>query len=124
MTLSFPLSISVSGESVSRVELKGELDVYTAPKLIAVLSDLLEQGCGRIVIDLSRLQFIDSVGLGTLIKYDREAAGTGGGLVLMDPSAQVRKVLRITALDQHLRIEFTGSVNRDRVCMMREAGYA
>jgi anti-sigma B factor antagonist len=120
----FPLSISVSGEAVSRIELKGELDIYTSPKLSAVLSDLLEQGCIHIILDLSRLQFIDSAGLVTLVRHNENAVRAGGSLILLNPGAQLRKVLRLTALDRHLRIEFNGVLNKETAPQMKGAGYA
>jgi anti-anti-sigma factor len=71
-------------------ELDGELDLATETKLAEVLEPALAAG-GRVVLDASRLTFIDSTGLHCLLRAIRTSDGHGR-LVLARPSPAVRKV--------------------------------
>jgi anti-anti-sigma factor len=87
-----------------RVQVQGELDLSTSPRLDQVLHH--EIGAGRrVVLDLSEVAFIDSTGLNTLIAALRASDSNSGGLML-SPSlpAQVRRVLDITGLDKVIPI--------------------
>jgi anti-sigma B factor antagonist len=84
----------------SIVEVKGEVDLYSAPRLKERLAELTSSGHSRIAVDLEGVEFMDSTGLGVLIgalKRCREADGT---LALAAPRQPVRKVLSITGLDR------------------------
>jgi anti-sigma B factor antagonist len=84
----------------SIVEVKGEVDLYSAPRLKERLAELTGAGRTRIAVDLGAVEFLDSTGLGVLIgalKRCREARGTLG---LVAPREPVRKVLSITGLDR------------------------
>ncbi len=78
--------------------LSGELDMGTAPDLLAVAHDVLGRGGSDIVLDLSELAFIDSTGLSTLLMLSRKVTGLGGTLALRSPSTRVEEVLRVTGL--------------------------
>jgi anti-sigma B factor antagonist len=82
------------------VQPKGEIDLYTAPRLREELSGLVQQGRTQLVVDLSSVEFLDSTGLGTLIGSLKRCREAGGELVLAGASETVRKVLGITGLDK------------------------
>ena len=80
------LSVSVTGrEGKHTVRLAGELDVATAPKLSAVLSDLR----GPIVVDCAQLTFVDVSGARLLA----DTARANGDLALRNAAPFVRRVL-------------------------------
>ncbi|GGJ95771.1 anti-sigma-B factor antagonist [Pilimelia anulata] len=82
------------------LEVGGEVDVYTAPRLREELVRLIDSGTRRIVVDLGRVDFLDSTGLGVLVgamKKLRAADGTFGLVCAKEP---LLKIFRITALDQ------------------------
>ena len=60
----------------------------------------LEQGRSTVVVDLSRTQYVDSAGLGTLVLLNKEARAVGGCLVLAGLSDHVRDLLRLVRLDE------------------------
>ena len=63
------------------LEVGGEVDVYTAPRLRERLVELVEGGARKVIVDLSRVEFLDSTGLGVLVgalKRLRAAGGTPG----------------------------------------------
>jgi anti-sigma B factor antagonist len=82
------------------VEAKGEVDLYTAPRLKEQLVQLVGGGRPRIAVDLQGVEFLDSTGLGVLIGGLKRAREAGGDLVLAGPRDPVRKVLSITGLDR------------------------
>ena len=86
------------------VQPKGEIDLYTAPRLKEELSSLIEEGRSRIVVDLSGVEFLDSTGLGVLIGTLKRCREADGELVLAGARETADKVLRITGLDKVFRI--------------------
>ena len=60
----------------------------------------LEQGRATVVVDLSRTEYVDSAGLGTLVLLNREARAVGGCLILAGLSEHVRDLLRLVRLDE------------------------
>ncbi len=82
------------------VTLAGELDLASASLLQKEL-DGITRGGGAVVIDLSRLRFIDSSGLHVLLRAERQLRASGGQLVLVHGPRAVRRVFEVTGLDQH-----------------------
>ena len=58
----------------------------------------LENGCIYFIIDIAELQYIDSVGLSTLITILTKARNAGGEVVLLQPAPKVEKILIVTKL--------------------------
>ena len=85
-----------SGTAV--VEVAGELDLASAPTLADVLHDL-EPPCDRVILDLSRLTFIDSTGLRLAIAVHRRAEMDGFDFVVAGATEPILRVLRVTGLD-------------------------
>ena len=78
----------------------GEIDVYTAPSLRERLNELVAAGHYDLVVDMEKVEFLDSTGLGVLVgalKRLRAANGTFGLVCSKEP---LLKIFRITALDQ------------------------
>ncbi|MGO9343067.1 MAG: STAS domain-containing protein [Acidimicrobiales bacterium] len=86
------------------VALSGELDVASSQGFTEELIGLIEGGTTELVIDLTRLDFIDSTGLSAILQANRKLDGKGQ-LVLREPSPLVRQVLEVTGLTGALRIE-------------------
>jgi anti-sigma B factor antagonist len=89
------------------VEAKGEIDLYTAPKLKEELGGLVEQDRVRIAVDLAGVEFLDSTGLGVLIGSLKRCRERGGEFALAAPRETVQKVLQITGLDKVFPIHAT-----------------
>jgi anti-sigma B factor antagonist len=79
-------------------DLSGSLDLATAPTVRAALIEAAERGDHRIVVDLNRVEFLDSTGLGALIGAQRRAKEGGGEIRLAVPDGQILRLLRITGL--------------------------
>lgn len=93
------LSIHVHRTGETHVfDLSGSLDIATAPTVRAALLEAAERGDHRIVVDLNRVEFLDSTGLGALIGAQRRAKEAGGEIRLTVPEGQILRLLRITGL--------------------------
>ena len=82
------------------LEVGGEVDVYTAPRLRERLVELVEAGARSVVVDLSRVEFLDSTGLGVLVGALKRLRAAGGNLALVCGHERLLKIFRITALDR------------------------
>lgn len=85
------------------VQPTGRLNMASAPTLRKQLSDIVDGGGTRIVVDLSATDFIDSSGLGALISTLKIARKAGGDLRIAAPTRQVCTVLELSNLDRVLR---------------------
>jgi len=89
-------------ESVSIVTLRGELDLGTIPSLEDQPMDELRSNRG-VVIDRRRLHFIDSSGIGLLIKPQRSDGG-GALLTVVPEGSQVARVFALADIGKALPI--------------------
>jgi anti-sigma B factor antagonist len=82
------------------VTVSGEVDMATGPTLRDDLLGVLARGGHRVVLDLSKVTFMDSSGLGALLGGHRRARLLDGEIRLAAPSARVLEILRLTNLDR------------------------
>lgn len=80
------------------IEVTGEIDVYTAPKLREALIDLVNRGCHRLVVDMESVEFLDSTGLGVLVGGLKRVRANDGSLSIVCTKDRLLKVFRITGL--------------------------
>jgi anti-sigma B factor antagonist len=73
--------------------------VRRSPELTALSQNVLEQKDTKVLIDLSRVSRIDSAGLGLLMSCYSHAVRNRGALKLLNPSRDVRQLLRFTKID-------------------------
>ena len=91
-------------ESYTVVVVTGELDVGFAPLLRTRLLELMNAGKTDIVVDLSAVEFIDSTGLGVLIRALRQLRERGGDLRLVVNRPDVLRIFDITGLGAEFSI--------------------
>ncbi|RZU51579.1 anti-sigma B factor antagonist [Krasilnikovia cinnamomea] len=82
------------------LEVGGEVDVYTAPRLRERLVELVDAGARNVVVDLGRVDFLDSTGLGVLVGALKRLRAASGTFALVCAKEPLLKIFRITALDQ------------------------
>ena len=85
-------------EPATVVRLEGEVDVYTAPKLKSRLIDLVDQGKFKIIVDLEKVDFMDSSGLGVLVGGLKRVRSHDGSIALICNQENILKIFRITGL--------------------------
>jgi len=101
------LSITVRHERVaSIVEVTGDIDLTTVAELRERLFALADEG-QPLIIDLNRVTFIDSTGLGVLIGAARRVGGRGGSLHAVCSQPQPRKLLWMTGVDRRIPLSST-----------------
>ncbi|MDQ3661654.1 MAG: STAS domain-containing protein [Actinomycetota bacterium] len=84
--------------SFAVVDVKGEVDVYTAPKLREQLIELVSEGSHDIVVNLEGVDFLDSTGLGVLVGALKRVKAHDGGLTLVCTQDKILKIFKITGL--------------------------
>jgi anti-sigma B factor antagonist len=100
--MNLQVSLTRPAPETALVEVAGEVDVATTPQLRSALHDLAEDPTVRsVVVELDRVEFIDSSGLGALIGCSRRlrARGEGHELRLVCSRANLLRVFDITGLD-------------------------
>ena len=78
------------------VEVGGEIDVYTAPRLREQLVDLVADGKYHLIVDMERVDFLDSTGLGVLVGGLKRVRAHDGSLRLVCTQERILKIFRIT----------------------------
>lgn len=79
-------------------ELIGSLDIATSPTVRAALTSASEKGDHKLIVDLTKVDFLDSTGLGALIGGQRRAKEFDGEVRLVAKEGQILRLLRITGL--------------------------
>lgn len=82
------------------VELEGVLELGQEARLKEALLHLVPTDSANLLLDLSKLSFIDSACLGGLISVARFLREKGGDLKLLNPQLDVTSILQITRLDK------------------------
>jgi anti-sigma B factor antagonist len=90
-------------ERVTVLDLKGPLDMASAPAFRRRVRQLVSAGVSQMVIDLGDVSFVDSSGLGAVIGALKLVRERGGDLRIVRANEQVQQLLGLTSLDQVLR---------------------
>ena len=81
------------------LDLRGSLTVgANEQNFKETVSELLSRNQNKMVVNLSRIEFLDSSGIGALIKSYTTLTQRGGKLKLLQPNKLIRKTLSITGL--------------------------
>jgi anti-sigma B factor antagonist len=91
-------------EGVFSVALRGELDVSTAPRFNAVLSDPRIRQCHTLMVDLSGLTFMDSTGLSAVLVGEMHARTRGQRFAVVRGPRHVQELFRLTGVDHFLEV--------------------
>lgn len=91
-------------DGVLVVALAGELDIACASQVAAALDEAIAESGHEVAVDLSRLEYMDSTGLRTLLEARERAAARGRRLALLGVSARARRVIELTGADALLEI--------------------
>jgi anti-sigma B factor antagonist len=95
---------AVSDPPSATVVLDGEIDIATAPAIRRLLLAAISGGDVHLTVDVSGVTFIGAAGIGVLVAAANRAREAGGGLSLLAPSPQVRRLLDVCPLDTILPI--------------------
>ena len=84
------------------LKLSGELDLHSAQELTVALTAF--QAVEEVWLDMTKVTFIDSSGLSSILAFARSRNGNGK-IVIVDPTAVVGPVFNILRLRDHASIE-------------------
>jgi len=91
-------------DGLALVTAVGEIDASTADLLSSVVSKALADGYSYVVVDFAQVGFIDSTGLGVLVRSHRAAVASDAAFAVVHPTPQTLKLIRLLGLDQLLSI--------------------
>jgi anti-sigma B factor antagonist len=78
----------------------GEIDIQTAPELRSQLVKLIDAGTRALVVDLTKVDFLDSSALGALVGAGKHAEREGGSLSVVCSSPKIIRIFQITRLTE------------------------
>lgn len=84
------------------IALTGELDLSNSERLRERMEAARNSGVDRVVVDLSRLQFIDSTGLRILLRAEQASRTEAVTLRFVRAGGQVERVMKVAGIDGEL----------------------
>jgi anti-anti-sigma factor len=106
------ITTSVIEDGIVLLEVAGEINAHSAPRLNETLSDWLARGHSRVVLNASHIEHMSSAGLRVLLCAQREARKLGGEVRLFGPNARVRRVIEMAGFEKLL---FIGNTRQEAV---------
>jgi anti-sigma B factor antagonist len=94
-------------DGIEVVDVEGEIDVYTAPRLRELLIDLVNKNNYQLVVNMEKVEFLDSTGLGVLVGGLKRVRAHDGSLDLVCTQERILKIFRITGLTKVFGIHDT-----------------
>lgn len=93
--------LQISLDEAGAVVMEGRLDAAQAPRA----QEFLDQVKGRCTIDMDRLEYISSAGLGVLLRTHKRLMGAGGGLKLVNVNRHINDIFTYSGFDRLFEIE-------------------
>jgi anti-sigma B factor antagonist len=97
------LNIRLVEGPVQIFQLRGELDLASAPRLGEELARIEAQHPAEMVIDLSSLEFLDSTGLRLLVMANERASTNGTKLAFLRGPDAVARLFELTGVEERLK---------------------
>jgi anti-sigma B factor antagonist len=104
--LDLEITIEMIG-NVAVLRLEGELDTYNCGQLRSAIVEQVNQGHAGIIVNMLKVQYIDSTGLGSLVGGLKRVSERGGFMRLVCDNPMIIKVFEITGLDRVFAIHGT-----------------
>ena len=87
-------------DGIEVIDVQGEIDISTAPRLRELLIALVSKGGYQLVVNLDEVGFLDSTGLGVLVGGLRRVRAHDGSLDLVCTQQRILKILKVTGLTE------------------------
>jgi anti-anti-sigma factor len=85
------------------ISVSGILDSTNFEEADRLVESLYRNGCNRLIVDMAKLKFISSSGIGAFLSYVSSTAEKGGGVVFANVPSDIMKIFDITGLSKLLR---------------------
>ena len=82
----------------------GDIESQTFDRLDEAIAEIIDDGGKKLIVNMMRVRYISSAGLGVLIGAHSELTDSGGRLALVAPSDDVMHIFRTTKLDRMFSI--------------------
>ncbi|HET7522485.1 MAG TPA: STAS domain-containing protein [Bacillales bacterium] len=102
------MDLQISHKTVHGVDtlsVSGEIDAYTAPQLRNELLPLAQKEGAAVAVDLSRVEYMDSTGLGVFVAALKYTKKHGGRIKITGPTPRVKRLFDITGLAEIIDID-------------------
>lgn len=86
------------------VDIEGEIDVYTSMELKKELNGMIDNGSKKIIINLEKVNYMDSSGLGILVAILKRLKQEDGIMKLTKMNIGIKKIFEITKLTKFFEI--------------------
>ena len=86
-------------ENVPILDVAGEIDIYTTPQFKEAVSVAIDEGHSAIIINMTKVTYMDSSGFGTLLSATKRLRPVSGGLHLSGCNDAITRMLQITRLN-------------------------
>ena len=87
-------------DGIEVIDVEGEIDIYTAPRLRELLIDLAGKTSYQLIVNLDKVGFLDSTGLGVLVGGLRRVRVHDGSLDLVCTREPILRIFRVTGLTE------------------------
>jgi anti-sigma B factor antagonist len=97
-------NMTAESDQPNVLPLDGEIDLHISPRVALSLAQMVKKKPAKLVVDLSRVSYIDSSGLAVLIDGMQSVEEYGGRFAIAGMQETVRSIFEIARLDQVFRI--------------------
>ena len=104
-----------AGGSVAVLELNGEARREVVSELESATAEALDGGARHLLLDFSRLEFMDSASAGVLLRITKTSKDAGGRCIIYGVRSVVERLLGAMGLDEHFEISSDESTARARL---------
>jgi anti-anti-sigma factor len=109
MAEALSLTVSLRGtrevkDNYQLFRLTGQLDAFSEPTFRKVLDKCVEEGPENLILDLSKIDFVDSSGIGALVQLVKKAQGVEGTVQLVT-NARITQTVKLVRLEQFLSLQ-------------------
>ncbi|MBD1844689.1 STAS domain-containing protein [Cyanobacteria bacterium FACHB-63] len=104
LTVSLRGTREVRDNTYQLFRLVGQLDAFSEPTFRKVLTKCVEDGPKNVILDLSKIDFVDSSGLGALVQVAKKAQQASGTLQIVT-NARVTQTVKLVRLEQFLALQ-------------------
>ena len=98
----FEVEILRPFDHVILLELEGEVDIHSASQFKGALFDAIDEGALRVIVDFTKVSFIDSTALGVVVSGVKGIKARGGVIDVVCPHENISTIFVATGIDRIL----------------------
>jgi len=92
---------------VCRLNMRGNLSIDNASETAILVRALVQGGFTRIILNLENMNYVDSTGIGTIIRIKKDLLNVNGDMVLCNVPPKVNEVLDLVNLKEFVKIFYS-----------------